>query len=174
MESQRAILIVETTENTGQNVSLMTAVGQALKEGIGGGGGTGEKTFVVQYNPTSLKFQGNAPQTDEIQGDQGTQIPGTGAVSMSVDLVFHAIAPGDSSAFHTVETMMHTIQTSTTKRVKFCWGKMIVEGELTGFTGNYDMFDSTGTPISGFVSLNIRVKAKTSTVEKRMEEMTES
>ncbi|MCM1257764.1 MAG: hypothetical protein NC307_07905 [Roseburia sp.] len=171
MESQRAILIVDATENIGKENSLMAAVGQALKEGASGGGGTGEKTFVVQYNPTSLKFQGNAPQTDETQGAQGTQIPGTGSVSMSVDLVFHAIAPGDSSAFHKVETMLHTIQASAAKRVKFCWGKMIVEGELTGFSGNYDMFDSTGMPISGSVSLSIRVKAKTATVEKRMEEM---
>ena len=56
--------------------------------------------------------------------------------------------------------------------VKFVWGNMLVEGEITGFNVSYKMFNLLGMPLSATVSLNIRIRTKASTVEKRIENMT--
>lgn len=166
----KAVLILEKTGQP-QGNSLMAAAARTLHGDANFSAGSMEETFLVQYNPTTLKFQGNAANTEESQGNRGNQIPSTGALSLSVDLLYHALAPGDASVFSTMENMMHTIRASATKAVKFAWGSMQVEGELTGFSSHYDMFDPFGTPLSASISLSIRVKTKTATVEKRMEEM---
>lgn len=176
MEALHAVLILETTgpAETGKTQgpgSLMAKAKQALKNGTGFGGGLGEETFLVQYNPTSLKFSGNAGIYQEEEEKKENQIKGAGYLSMSVDLVFHAVNEGDASVFHTMEKMMQTIKTSATKGVKFAWGNILVEGEITGFNGSYKMFNLLGMPLSATAGLTIRIKAKTSSADKRMEDM---
>lgn len=176
MEALNAVLILEATDLTGTGEkqvmdSIVVKAEQALKRGVGFEGGVRQRPFLVQYNPTSLKFSGNAGNYLEEEEEKEPQIPGTASLSMSVDLVFYAAGEGDMSVFYTMETMMHTIKTSATKGVKFAWGSTLVEGEITGFNASYKMFNVMGMPISATVSLSIRIKTKTSSVDKRMEDM---
>jgi hypothetical protein len=177
VEALNAVLILEAADLTvpeakGRADSLMVKAEQALKRGAGFEGGVRERPFLVQYNPTSLKFSGSTGNREIERENKEMQIPGKSSLSMSVDLVFYGENDQDASVFYTMETLMYTIKTSATKGVKFVWGNMLVEGEITGFNVSYKMFNLLGMPLSATVSLNIRIRTKASTVEKRIENMT--
>lgn len=120
--------------------------------------------IAVQYNPASIKYHASAStHSDEwdIPGDDTRKImtiSRTSMVDMSFELVFHSVGDTDESVREQMELIMDMIYDSPTKKVKFAWGKIETEGKLTSFSGEYNMFDATGRPIGGRMSLSIRVE----------------
>lgn len=120
--------------------------------------------IVVQYNPASIKYHAvtsTHSDTRQKPGDSTrtiTTISRKSMVDMSFELVFHSASDIDDSVREQMELIMNMIYDSPTKEVKFAWGTMQTEGKLTNFSGEYNMFDETGRPIGGRMSLTIRVE----------------
>lgn len=134
-------------------------------------------TVIVQYNPASIKYRAStSPQKTE-EREEGTKtkmvtsIPRQSMVEMSFDLVFHSTGDGDESVREQMELVMNMIYDSPTRSVRFAWGELVIEGKLIGFSGEYDMFDALGRPISGRMSLTIRTVPSNRQVDKAIDEI---
>lgn len=133
--------------------------------------------ITVQYNPASIKYRAATSSRETAKPDVGTNtkmvtsIPGKYTVDMSFDLVFHSTGDGDESVREQMELVMNMIYDSPTRNVKFAWGNLLIEGKLTSFSGEYDMFDATGRPISGRMSLTVRTETPEKQVEKSINEI---
>lgn len=133
--------------------------------------------IIVQYNPASIKYRAVTSTRETAKPDVGTDtkmvtsIPGNNTVDMSFDLVFHSTGDGDESVREQMELVMNMIYDSPTRNVKFAWGNLLIEGKLTSFSGEYDMFDATGRPVSGRMSLTVRTETPEKQVEKSINEI---
>ncbi|MDE7323230.1 MAG: hypothetical protein K2N73_11030 [Lachnospiraceae bacterium] len=130
---------------------------EAIKKGI----------IRVQYNPASIKYRVGTSENTDVKNDmevgenvQITTITSESTIDMSFSLVFHRRSPMDQSVRDQMELIMDMICNSPTKRVDFSWSDIHMEGKLVSFSGEYDMFDSTGNPISGHMDLTIEASAK--------------
>lgn len=118
--------------------------------------------ITVQYNPASIKYHAAGSTQQNVQThDVGENtetvktITRNSSLDMSFELVFHK-TDDDESVREQMELVMEMINKSPTKNVKFAWGKLEVDGKLTSFSGEYDMFDKSGNPISGHMNMTIR------------------
>lgn len=123
--------------------------------------------ITVQYNPATIKYHASVTESNNIkyenQGDINYQIaPVTGenSVEMFFTLVFHSHFSGDTSVREQMERILDMIRQSPTRQVEFRWGKIHMEGRLVSFSGEYDMFDASGTPISGHMDMTIERATK--------------
>ncbi len=105
--------------------------------------------------------------------DQITSVTGESSVDMSFSLVFHSRFPGDLSVRQQMERILKMIRQSPTRQVGFRWEGIQMVGRLVSFSGEYDMFDASGVPVSGHMDLTIETSAKlerTSRTIARLEE----
>lgn len=194
---QKAILQIDcskgvkkssSTGNRFQTGSSVTAAAAGrLKQGVSAAtqqadavqnrAGIKDGTITVQYNPASIKYRAVTSTRDTAKPDVGTNtkmvtsIPGKSTVDMSFDLVFHSTGDGDESVREQMELVMNMIYDSPTRNIKFAWGKLLIEGKLTSFSGEYDMFDAAGRPVSGRMSLTVRIEPSEKQVEKSIDEI---
>lgn len=145
--------------------------------GIQSGAKVKDGMITVQYNPASIKYRASTSTQKTQEQEVGTKtrmvtsIARKSTVDMSFDLVFHSVGDKDESVREQMELVMNMIYDSPTKHIKFAWGKLAIEGKLTGFSGEYDMFDPLGRPISGRMSLTIRTESSVKQVEKIINEI---
>lgn len=133
--------------------------------------------LTVQYNPASIKYHAatSAQKTQSQDVGAATEnvvsISRISTVDMSFELVFHNADDTDESVRDQMELVMNMIYDSPTKKVKFAWGKLETEGKLTSFSGEYDMFDEAGRPISGHMNLTIRTTMQVKQVERTLDKL---
>lgn len=151
------------------------AMGQ--RGGVQSGTAAEDGTITVQYNPASIKYRATTPSQKTAEPDMGTHtemvtsIARKSAVEMSFDLIFHSTGDGDESVREQMELVMNMIYDSPTRKIKFAWGKLVMEGKLTGFSGEYNMFDDSGNPVSGRMSLTVRTETPVKQVDKAINEI---
>ncbi|MEZ3460732.1 MAG: hypothetical protein K1W23_00915 [Lachnospiraceae bacterium] len=141
---------------------------------------SGTEELTVQYNPASIRYHASVSENSSIkyenQGnvhDQITSVTGESSVDMSFSLVFHSRFPGDLSVRQQMERILKMIRQSPTRQVGFRWEGIQMVGRLVSFSGEYDMFDASGVPVSGHMDLTIETSAKlerTSRTIARLEE----
>jgi hypothetical protein len=141
---------------------------QGIKDGV----------IKVQYNPTSLKFSGSTRKnTDtklvEAQRQKITTISAWGVLTMSVDLVFASTSIADTSVSDQMTAFLKMMQKSPEKEVIFSWADMVIEGKVTYFSGEYQMFYPSGLPKAGKISLKIEAESEPKKIETRIEKMAE-
>jgi hypothetical protein len=138
--------------------------------------GIDEGVITVQYNPSSIKYNGSAssnsvpPKTENRDGDTNvvTTVANTSSVTMSFTLVFNSKYTTDQSVKKQMELIMNMIYDSPTKEISFSWSDMKASGTLISFSGKYDMFDLTGNPISGRMDMTMRLQIDDKTADKMM------
>ena len=147
---------------------------------VGAGPGSAfisDDTIIVQYNPASIKYHASTSTKETTEPEAGsetrmiTSVTAQCTVDMSFELVFHNTGSKDESTKEQMELVMNMLYDSPTKNVRFAWGKLEVEGKLVSFSGEYDMFDSLGSPISGRMSLTIRTVTRPEVVTKNINEI---
>lgn len=133
--------------------------------------------LTVQYNPASIKYHAatSTQKTDSQDVGAATEtivsIPRISTVDMSFELVFHSMDNTDESVREQMELVMGMIYDSPTKMVRFAWGKLETEGKLISFSGEYDMFDESGRPVSGHMNLTIRTNMQVKQVERTLDKL---
>jgi hypothetical protein len=140
--------------------------------------GIDEGVIQVQYNPSSIKYSGNAsydsaPPKTETTGDSShvvSTVTSANAINMSFTLVFHSKYTTDQSVKKQMELIMNMIYDSPTKEITFSWGNMQANGKLVSFSGKYDMFDMTGNPTSGRMDMTMRLNIDDKETEKMIED----
>lgn len=143
---------------------------RGLKDGV----------IVVQYNPASIKYHATTSEkkTNKKEQKYGQNfnvltITNTSNIEMSFTLVFHSSYPTDQSVREQMELILNMIQRSPSQKVKFSWANMQTEGKLVSFTGVYDMFDMTGTPISGHMDMTIKMELTIERTKKTLDKLDE-
>lgn len=147
------------------------AAKRALEQGNANAGAmTGSSDLngiTVQYNPASIKYRAGAEEGGNVkyenQGNNSCQITtvsGESTVNMSFTLVFHSRYSGDLLVREQMERILDMIRKSATKQVEFSWANIQIEGRLVSFSGEYDMFDVSGMPISGHMDMTIETSKK--------------
>lgn len=130
--------------------------------------------IAVQYNPASIRYHAGTSTQKTTEPDVGTNtemvttITGKSTVDVSFQLVFHSVGEGDESVREQMELVMDMLYDSPTKRVSFYWGNIEMTGKLVSFSGEYDMFDELGRPISGHMQLTIRTETTVKQVERTL------
>lgn len=66
------------------------------------------------------------------------------------------LAQKEHSVQHQIEGILSLLTMDATRQVVFYWAKMCFRGELTAVQASYTMFNKSGNPIRGTVSLSIR------------------
>lgn len=138
-----------------------------------------EGMISVQYNPASIRYHASTSTQKTAQPDVGTStetvttITGKSTVDVSFQLVFHNVDDTDESVREQMELVMNMIYDSPTKRVTFAWGEIEMNGKLVGFSGEYDMFDATGRPVSGHMQLIIRTETTVTQIERTLNRLDE-
>lgn len=180
---QKAILQIDTAKgvrnsgagsrfSTGESVTedALKKLKQAAKSVAAGVEARQDKALIndgmimVQYNPASIKYRAATPSQNTSSQDVGADtenimsIPRASTADMSFSLVFHQAGDADESVREQMELVMNMIYDSPTKKVKFAWGKIEATGKLVSFSGEYDMFDEIGRPISGHMDITIRTQ----------------
>lgn len=138
---------------------------------------TADGVITVQYNPASIRYHASTSTRKTAEPDVGastemvTTITGKSTVDMSFQLVFHSMDDKDESVREQMELVMNMIYESPTRKVKFAWGKIEMEGKLVSFSGEYDMFDALGRPTSGNMQLTIRTEMTVKQVERTLDKL---
>lgn len=135
--------------------------------------------ITVQYNPASIRYHASTSMHKTVEPDVGdntemvTTITGKSTVDMSFQLVFHSTGDKDESVREQMELVMNMIYDSPTRKVKFAWREIEMEGKLVSFSGEYDMFDAMGRPTSGNMQLTIRTEMTVKQVEGTLDKLDE-
>lgn len=194
---QKAILEIDQSRGVRQSAgaggrfqaggNVLTAAAERLRKSAAGGakkvqpaGAAGNGTLIrdgiiaVQYNPASIRYHAGTSEQKTAEPDVGTNtemvttIARKSTVDVSFELVFHSADERDESVREQMEMVMDMLYDSPTKKVRFSWGKMEFTGKLVGFSGEYDMFDDLGRPISGHMQLTIRTETTVKQVERTL------
>lgn len=179
----KAILRIDCEDGTKEAVqSQNEAAREILNQGSAGiASGQDKREIVVQYNPASIKYRVGISENSSIKYEKQkktvykiTTITGEGTADMSFTLVFHSRFEGDQSVQEQMELLLNMIRKSPTKQVEFLWSNIYMEGRLVSFSGEYDMFDSTGRPISGHMDITIETSTKVERTSKTLQNLDKS
>lgn len=130
----------------------------------------------VQYNPQSIKFSGSAKRTENTAEEQKQNIKTVvawGVVTMSVELVFHGVSQEDKFVSEQMKMLLTTMKKSETKKIKFYWADLMIEGKVISFSGEYNMFWPSGNPRSGKIELEIQAETEPKKISVSIEKLTE-
>ena len=137
--------------------------------------------LTVQYNPASIRYHASVSENSSIKYEnQGnvhdllTSVTGEGSVDMSFSLVFHSCFPGDLSVRQQMEHLLKIIRQSPTRQVGFQWSGIQMAGRLVSFSGEYDMFDASGVPVSGHMDLTIETSARSEKTSRTIDKLEKS
>lgn len=189
---RKAILRIDCKEKRTEGTAVAKSVGQqqnqaakrALEQGSANVSAAAMDSdtdeITVQYNPASIRYRASVTENSKVKCEnkgntsyQITTVTGENTVDMSFTLVFHSREPGDPLVREQMERILDMIRKSATKQVAFSWSNIQIEGRLVSFSGEYDMFDTSGMPISGHMDMTIETTAKserTSVTVKALEE----
>ena len=160
----KAILAVIFDKEKEEAADMLNKASARLAEGTSGNDSSASKArkenlkvFEVMYNPTSLKLstEGGRVQYENVQypGNSEPNIQSVQAEDTS--LSFELIIDGDKTR-KTINALMGMLSSERNRQVLFLWGSMCFPGEVVSLNSSYNMFDLTGKPIRGKVSLTIR------------------
>lgn len=159
-----------------QNLAAKRALEQGGAAAGGNAGSRDRDEIAVQYNPASIKYHASVTESDKVkyenQGNQDCQITtvsGESTVGISFSLLFHSRYSGDQSVREQMERILDMIRRSSTKQVEFAWSNIQIEGRLVSFSGEYDMFDPSGVPISGHMDMTIETSRKPEPTDKTVD-----
>jgi LysM repeat protein len=122
----------------------------------------------VQFNPSTLRVQiTNRSSGGEAPGSQARQRPGSGATTVSFDLVFDTADEGTTSApvpvtrkTMEVEKFVRPRGTGRAEesppRLEFRWGSFVIEGVMESANIDLDHFAADGTPLRAKVAVSIK------------------
>lgn len=136
--------------------------------------GIEDGVLIVQYNPRSIKMEGSTSDQNEVKCEDDrriTTVTHNSTVKVSFELVFHSKYPLDTSVKEQMELIMNMIYSTPEKKVKFSWANMQIRGQIISFSGKYDMFDATGNPTSGSMSITIQSSMSVKEVSRITEKM---
>lgn len=163
--------------------SVVTAVTNKL--GIDNRG-YNEGVITVQYNPASIRYSASVtgnmdPKYEEsIKNASGltkrliTMRTGAGEIDFSFTIVFHRRFAGDQSVKQQMELILNMLYSrKCTKEVTFSWSNMVATGRLISFSGKYDMFETTGNPMSGSMDMTIRLATEPKEINKTIDKIGE-
>lgn len=123
-------------------------------------GGSKKTEIEVHYNPPSIKYSGQSGGHNVLkQQDMESiyNVAASGTIKTSFTLMLHAASAKDISVQKKMELVMRFIQVSTKREVLFKWGEQLsMGGELIAFSGSFDMFSSSGLPLSGKMEITIQ------------------
>ncbi|WP_122642533.1 CIS tube protein [Luxibacter massiliensis] len=159
---EKAILAValqkekkEAADILGNAALRMSGLQSQAKVPTGMGGGI--HACEVQYNPVSLKLktQGGRVKAENPQAagqpDSAVQAVCTGNTTLSFELYVDGTRTLD-----TIKAMLGMLSSEEKRQVLFAWGNNVFAGEISQMSGSYTMFDHTGQPIQGKISMTIR------------------
>lgn len=127
-----------------------------------------KKPISVQFNPTSMRLQfTNESEGGKQSGRQARQYTGTGSTTLTADLVFDTADEGQTG--YPVSVLERTKEVEyfmvpqgkggknqAPPRLRFLWGKLIVDGVLESLSVDLDHFASDGTPLRAKAALSIK------------------
>lgn len=122
--------------------------------------GAGLQIFEVQFNPTTLKY---STQSGRI-GRENPPTPGRpepdiqAAGQEDTTLSFELLIDGPDTR-RTVNAMMGMLSSEQNRQVLFAWGTTCFPGKVEQMSAGYTMFDKSGMPVRGRVSMTIRQDA---------------
>lgn len=140
----------------------------AAKQGLNQG------RITVQYNPKSIQFSASTKENTGSQQEGNyrvTTVTATCTITMSVELIFSAKFPTDTSVKEQVDMFLYLMQKNTGRRIRFSWANVMFEGEAMSLSAAYDMFDAAGNPISAKVSLGIQGTSGANVLSKAYEQL---
>lgn len=180
----KAVLRIDCADTTKEDNALTqnAAARAALTQGgTGGAAHQDKREITVQYNPTSIKYHAGMSESSKVKYEKNgknnhkiTPITGEGTVNMSFTLVFHSRFAGDSSVQDQIEMILDMIRNSPAKQVEFSWANIHIEGRLVSFSGEYDMFDRSGMPVSGHMDMTVETSAKVEKTSKTLQSFDDS
>lgn len=132
-----------------------------------------DTALTVQYNPQSIRYRARISEGGPQKKDDITTVTRESTVEMSFTLVFYDQSPEDQAVKERMEQIMDMIHDSPTKRIRFSWADIRIEGALTSFSGAYDMFDPSGKPVSGHMDLTIETKMSAQQTQEILDELEE-
>jgi hypothetical protein len=148
--------------------------------------GYDEGVITVQYNPASIKYSASVtsdidPKIEESLQNASksmkrmvTMCTGAGEIDFSFTLVFHRRFAGDQSVKQQMELILNMLYSrKCTKEVTFSWANMVATGRLISFSGKYDMFETTGNPMSGSMDMTIRLATEPKAINKVIDKIGE-
>ena len=123
----------------------------------------------VQFNPTSMRLtMANSTTGAKTTGQQVKQYNGTSSTTLALDLVFDTadeLGSGADAADvrdRTKQVAQFILTGSQRKtkfappRVRFHWGAFQLDGVMTAFTEDIDLFSAAGVPLRAKVSISIQ------------------
>ena len=126
----------------------------------------------MQFNPSSLKFSGSASNSmGQYDDPQINQIPSKGKIDFSCDFVIYEDSLSSESVAERMEFLLKHVMFTPYKKVKFTWGKLVVTGKISSLNSSYEMFDKTGAPVMGKISMSMKTDLDTKEVDKMIQEI---
>lgn len=126
----------------------------------------------MQFNPSSLKFSGSASNSmGQYDDPQINQIPSKGKIDFSCDFVIYEDSLSSESVAERMEFLLKHVMFTPYKKVKFTWGKLVVTGKISSLNSSYEMFDKTGAPVMGKISMTMKTDLDTKEVDKMIQEI---
>jgi hypothetical protein len=120
--------------------------------------------FEVQLNPSSLQLR-RETKVGSNPGERAAQVTGS-ELTLSVELLFDTADEGTTEEPLDVRTRSAQIATFVTPGIegdlksappsaRFAWGPIVVQGVVSGFSEDLDLFAADGVPLRSRVSLTI-------------------
>lgn len=156
--------------------------GQALGgilSGLEGGDSTEKKQYVVQFNPTELQISASGKETRPKTGvDAKRKNIAYGPLGVCVEVTIPLIFDKSETDVQTikkavknksitsasvapeVENFLKSIKNPDCRNIRFSWGNMMYEGQLSQVNAQYTMFSGQGNPIRASVMLTLLCKDK--------------
>lgn len=128
----------------------------------------GKASIPVQFNPGSLRMQfDNKSEGGQQAGRQARQYVGSSSTTLTVDLVFDTADEGTTAAPKSVLEHIKPIEAfmvpqasggkkQSPPRLRFQWGKLIVDGVMESLSVDLDHFAHDGTPLRAKAALSIK------------------
>jgi len=122
----------------------------------------------VQFNPTTLRLQlANRIEGGQSRGRQVRQFTGSSSTSLTLDLVFDTADEGSDESPRSVREKTALLEKFVLPRgegrnkqappkVRFHWGRLIIEGLIESVDIDFDHFAADGTPLRAKVGVTIK------------------
>jgi hypothetical protein len=122
----------------------------------------------VQFNPTTLRLAlSNQVEGGETRGRQNRQFLGSSSTTLTLDLVFDSADEGSDATPRNVREKTALVEKfvvpkiegenkQAPPKVRFHWGRLVIEGLVDSVNIDFDHFAADGTPLRAKVGLSIK------------------
>lgn len=126
----------------------------------------------MQFNPSSLKFSGSTNYSmGKYEDPSINQIPSKGKIEFSCEFVICEDTLSSETVPERMEFLLKYLMFTPYKKVKFSWGKLAVTGKISALNSSYSMFDKTGKPVLGKISMTMNTDLETKEIDKMIQEI---